>query len=82
MRCALYSHCQDDLLCDGCMGVAFRYPLTHSAEAAMALGFARPDTDHINDAERAFLEGVFACLYIQGLPTEAEFRQGLEVLSA
>ena len=41
-----------------------------------------PDTNTFNDAELAFLEGVFTYRGIHGHPTEVEFRQGLEVMSA
>lgn len=41
-----------------------------------------PDINAFNDAELAFLEGVFTYRGIHRHPTEDEFRQGLEVLSA
>ena len=40
------------------------------------------DTDTLNDAERAFLAGVFAHQGIQCVPTEAEFRVAMAVMSA
>jgi hypothetical protein len=48
----------------------------------MAAVIGIPDTNAFNDAELAFLEGVFAYRGIHGHPTEDEFRQGLEVMSA
>jgi hypothetical protein len=41
-----------------------------------------PDSDTLNDAELAFLEAVFAYKGIQGHPTENEFLEALELMSA
>jgi hypothetical protein len=48
----------------------------------MATVIGIPESNTFNDAELAFLEGVFAHLGIHGHPTEDEFRQGLAVMSA
>ena len=48
----------------------------------MATIIGIPDTNTFNDAELAFLEGVFTYRGIHGHPTEDEFMQGLEVMSA
>ncbi len=47
----------------------------------MATVIGIPETNAFNDAELAFLEGVFTYRGIHGRPTEHEFRQGLEVMS-
>jgi hypothetical protein len=41
-----------------------------------------PNTNTFNDAELAFLQGVFAYRGIHGDPTEEDVKQGLEVMSA
>ena len=48
----------------------------------MATDIGISDTSTFNEAELAFLEGVFAYCGIQGHPTEDEFRRGLVVMSA
>jgi hypothetical protein len=54
---------------------------TQSVEMPMVAVVGIPDTNTFNDAELAFLEGVFTYRGIHGHPTEDEFRQGLEVMS-
>jgi hypothetical protein len=55
---------------------------SQSVEIPMAAVVGTPDTNTLNDTELAFLEGVFAYRGIHGQPTEDDFRQGLEVMSA
>jgi hypothetical protein len=45
----------------------------------MAAVFATSDVNTLNDAERAFLAGVFAYQGVHNRPTEDEFRLALKV---
>ena len=48
----------------------------------MAAPIGIPTINTFNDAELAFCETIFSDRGSQGRPTEVEFRQGLEVMSA
>jgi hypothetical protein len=40
------------------------------------------DDSELNRAERAFLEGVFACRGVREQPTESDFRQAMKIMIA
>jgi hypothetical protein len=70
------------LLCDWGFGVGFGLSGANPWSCQWAGVIGIPDTNTFSDAELAFLEGVFTYRSIHGHPTEDEFRQGLEVMSA
>jgi hypothetical protein len=80
-RAGLYSNGLLHLLYD--LGAAVHSNFDNqSVEMPMTTDIGISDTSAFNDAELAFLEGVFAYWGIQGHPTEDEFRRGLAIMSA